>query len=112
MIDYNVFRQFGQAITHLGEMARKADLPDEQRVERAKEVILSKIDRQMAVDLEACVKCGYCSEACHFYVQTNEAKYVPPATSTYRRTKPSTSPPASSTLCGGCTGGRCRRCAS
>lgn len=77
MIDYNVFRQFGQAIAHLGEMAQKADLPDEQRVERAKEVMLSKIDRQMAVDLEACVKCGYCSEACHFYVQTNEAKYVP-----------------------------------
>jgi Fe-S oxidoreductase len=31
----------------------------------------------MAVDLEACVKCGYCSEACHFFVQTNEPKYVP-----------------------------------
>ncbi len=84
MIDYNVFRQFGQAIAHLGEMARKADLPDAERVERAKEVMLSKIDRQMAVDLEACVKCGYCSEACHFYVP----------------------------LCGGCTGGKCRRCAS
>jgi len=23
------------------------------------------------------VKCGYCSEACHFFVQTNEPKYVP-----------------------------------
>ena len=77
MIDYEVFRQFGDAIAHLGEMAQKSEIPDEQRVRRAKQVMLSKIDRQMAVDLEACVKCGYCSEACHFFVQTNEPKYVP-----------------------------------
>ena len=77
MIDYEVFRQFGDAIAHLGEMAQKTEIPDEQRVRRAKQVMLSKIDRQMAVDLEACVKCGYCSEACHFFVQTNEPKYVP-----------------------------------
>ncbi len=77
MIDYAVFRQFGEAVTRLGERARKADLPDGERVERAKRVMLSKIDRRMALDLEACVKCGYCSEACHFYVQTNEPKYTP-----------------------------------
>ena len=77
MIDYNVFRQFGEAISHLGEMAQKTEIPDEQRVRQAKQVMLSKMDRQMAVDLESCVKCGYCSEACHFFVQTNEPKYVP-----------------------------------
>ena len=77
MIDYEVFRQFGDAIAHLGEMAQKTEIPDEQRVRRAKQVMLSKIDRSMAVDLESCVKCGYCSEACHFFVQTNEPKYVP-----------------------------------
>ncbi len=77
MIDYNVFREFGTAISHLGEMAQKTDIPDAERVRLAKTVMLSKIDRQMAVDLESCVKCGYCSEACHFFVQTNEAKYVP-----------------------------------
>ena len=77
MIDYEVFRQFGTAISHLGEMARKVDMPDAERVARAKEVMLSKIDRQMAVDLESCVKCGYCAEACHFHVQTNDPKYVP-----------------------------------
>lgn len=77
MIDYNVFREFGTAISHLGEMAQKTAIPDEERVRLAKGVMLSKFDRQMAVDLESCVKCGYCSEACHFFVQTNEAKYVP-----------------------------------
>jgi Fe-S oxidoreductase len=77
MIDYGVFRQFGEAIEHLGESARKLPLDDAQRVSRAKAVMLSKIDRQMAVDLESCVKCGYCAEACHFHVATNEPKYVP-----------------------------------
>jgi Fe-S oxidoreductase len=77
MIDYGVFRQFGEAITHLGEMAQKVDMPDAERVKKATDLMVSKIDRQMAVDLESCVKCGYCSEACHFYVQTGEAKYVP-----------------------------------
>jgi len=77
LIDYNVFREFGAAIAHLGETAQKTEIPDEQRVRQAKQVMLSKIDRSMAVDLESCVKCGYCSEACHFFVQTNEPKYVP-----------------------------------
>jgi len=77
MIDYDVFRRFGEAITHLGEMARKVEMPDTERVARAKAVMLAKIDRPMAVDLESCVKCGYCSEACHFYVQTGEPKYTP-----------------------------------
>jgi Fe-S oxidoreductase len=77
MIDYDVFRQFGEAITHLGEMARKVEMPDTERVARAKAVMLAKIDRPMAVDLESCVKCGYCSEACHFHVQTGDPKYTP-----------------------------------
>ncbi len=77
MIDMKVFRQFGEAIAHLGEMAQKTELADAERVRLAKGVMLSKIDRSMAVDLESCVKCGYCSEACHFFVQTHEAKYVP-----------------------------------
>lgn len=77
MIDYNVFREFGEAITHLGEMAQPVVMEDAERVKRAKEVMLSKIDRQMAVDLESCVKCGYCAEACHYSVQTQEPRYVP-----------------------------------
>ena len=77
MIDYNVFRQFGEAIQHLGGMARKVELGDAERVARAKATMLSKIDRSMAVDLESCVKCGYCAEACHFHVATGDPKYVP-----------------------------------
>ncbi len=77
MIDYKVFREFGEAITHLGEMAQPVVLDDAQRVARAKQVMHAKIDRQMAVDLESCVNCGYCAESCHFSVQTNDPRYVP-----------------------------------
>ena len=36
----------------------------------------AKIDRSMAIDLESCVKCGYCAEACHYSCQP-DARYVP-----------------------------------
>ena len=77
MIDYNVFREFGEAITHLAEMAQPVVMEDAERVKRAKGVMLAKIDRQMAVDLESCVKCGYCAESCHFSVTTGDPRYVP-----------------------------------
>ncbi len=77
MIDMGVFRQFGESIAHLGQMARKVEMPDAERVTRAKAAMLAKIDRGMALDLESCVSCGYCAEACHFHVATNDPKYVP-----------------------------------
>lgn len=77
MIDMAVFKQFQQAITHLGEMARPEPIADEARVVRAKAVMRRKTDRGLALDLESCVNCGYCSEACHFYQATGDAKYTP-----------------------------------
>lgn len=35
------------------------------------------MDRGLALDLEACVNCGYCSEACHFYQSTQDPKFSP-----------------------------------
>ena len=77
MIDMAVFKQFQQAISHLGEMARPEPLADEERVVRAKAVMRRKTDRGLALDLESCVNCGYCSEACHFYQSTGDPKYTP-----------------------------------
>ena len=77
MIDMNVFKQFQEAIRHLGEMAQPEALSDAQRVSRAKAVMHQKIDRGLALDLEACVNCGYCSEACQFYQRTGDPKYTP-----------------------------------
>lgn len=77
MIDMAVFKQFQEAIRHLGEMAQPEPLTDEQRLARAKAVMRQKTDRALAMDLEACVNCGYCSEACHFHQSTQDPKYTP-----------------------------------
>jgi Fe-S oxidoreductase len=36
-----------------------------------------KTDRALALDLESCVNCGYCSEACHFYQADPDPDYTP-----------------------------------
>ncbi len=77
MIDMAVFKQFQEAIRHLGEMAQPEVLGDEERLARAKAVMHDKTDRALALDLESCVNCGYCSEACHFYQSTQDPKYTP-----------------------------------
>jgi Fe-S oxidoreductase len=77
MINMDVFHGFVQAIHHLPEMAQPVSLEDDERVRRAKAVMRAKTDRGLALDLEACVHCGYCSEACHFYQSTQDPKYAP-----------------------------------
>lgn len=77
MIDMAVFHQFQEAIRHLGEMAQPEPLSDDERVARAKAVMRRKTDRALALDLESCVSCGYCSEACHFYQRERDPKYTP-----------------------------------
>ena len=77
MIDMAVFKQFQEAIHHLGEMAQPEQLTDADRLARAKNLMHRKTDRALAMDLESCVNCGYCSEACHFYQGTQDPKYTP-----------------------------------
>jgi Fe-S oxidoreductase len=77
MINMDVFHGFLDAIHHLPEMAKPDVLTDEERLARAKKVIRIKMDRGLALDLEACVNCGYCSEACHFYQSTQDPQYSP-----------------------------------
>ena len=77
MINMDVFHGFLDAIHHLPEMAQPPQLSDAERVTRAKAVMRAKTDRGLALDLEACVSCGYCSEACHFYQSTQDPKYSP-----------------------------------
>lgn len=77
MIDMAVFAEFQEAIRHLGEMAQPEPMSDEQRVSKAKALMLRKTDRALALDLESCVNCGYCTEACHFYQRTQDPKYTP-----------------------------------
>lgn len=77
MINTDVFHGFLKAIQQLPDMAQPEQLTDAERLRRAKNVMRAKTDRGLALDLEACVNCGYCSEACHFYQSTQDAKYTP-----------------------------------
>ena len=76
-IDMNVFRGFAEQIKMLPQMAKPTDCPEDQRVARAKEVFATKLDAVKATDLESCVHCGLCAEACQFYIETEDPTLTP-----------------------------------
>lgn len=77
MINMEVFQQFKQGVENLGKLEVESLQTDAERVKNAKNVFLKKISRRMATDMESCIHCGHCASACHFYVSTNDPKYVP-----------------------------------
>lgn len=48
--------------------------PDAKRAVRA---FVAHTDRDAAFQLEACVHCGQCADACHFYLVTGDPRYTP-----------------------------------
>jgi Fe-S-cluster-containing dehydrogenase component len=76
-INMEIFKQFAEQLPHLGEHAQLPPMTDAERVESARETFVRKLDGRMAVDLESCIHCGHCAAACHFYVGTEDPKYVP-----------------------------------
>jgi len=46
-------------------------------VDKAIEVLKSNIDASAASYLDACVHCGQCAQACHFYENTGDVRYTP-----------------------------------
>ena len=64
----------------LGALAAKASptkMPDAERVARAKHVFMKRMSIGLAMNLESCVSCGMCAEACHFYLATRDPRYAP-----------------------------------
>jgi Fe-S oxidoreductase len=64
----------------LGALAAKAqptDMPDAERVARAKHVFMKRMSIGLAMNLESCINCGMCAEACHFYIGTQDPRYAP-----------------------------------
>jgi len=58
----------------------------------AVQTLLAQTDSDIASYLEACVHCGECAEACHFYQATKDPKYTPtyklqPLVKAYKRHK-------------------------
>ena len=75
--DSTAFREFREFLEGLGGEMPGEVLPGEERVRRARETFMAKLDGPMAVDLETCIHCGMCAEACHFYAATRDEKYTP-----------------------------------
>jgi len=75
--DNTAFRIFRESLERLGRDLPADDLSDDERVRRAKNTFLDKLDSHMAVDLETCIHCGMCAEACHYYEATEDEKYSP-----------------------------------
>lgn len=76
-VDMNVFRGFIEQIKMLPQMAQPTDCPDGERVKHAKAVFAAKLDAAKATQLESCMHCGLCAEACQFYRQTGDPKFTP-----------------------------------
>jgi Fe-S oxidoreductase len=76
-VDMNLFRGFVEQIRMLPQMAQPTDYPDSDRVQAAKQVFEDKLNARLASHLDACVHCGICAEACHYYVQSGDPGYTP-----------------------------------
>jgi len=75
----------------VGERAREvlnaAKAPDARRAARE---FVAQVDRSAACQLEACVHCGQCAQACHFYQVSGDPRHTPvyklwPMLKAYRR---------------------------
>ncbi|MGB1110531.1 MAG: (Fe-S)-binding protein [Gammaproteobacteria bacterium] len=76
-VDIQRFRELLGMIKMLPGMAQPTDCADQDRLSSAKAVFDAKLNRNLGMQLDACVHCGFCAEACQFYLQTQDAKYTP-----------------------------------
>ncbi|MDA8109427.1 MAG: (Fe-S)-binding protein [Betaproteobacteria bacterium] len=75
----------------MSSVQRLVERVGEERVAAAMAAFARDFTREAAVHMDACVRCGHCSHACHFYVSTGDPKYTPinkiaPFLNAYRRT--------------------------
>ena len=76
-VDMELFRGFVEQIRMLPQMAQPTDCADSERVQAARSVFAEKLNARLASHLDACVHCGICAEACHYFVQSGDPKYTP-----------------------------------
>jgi len=55
----------------------QGDMGEDERLRKAMANFAKDINRTTATYMEACVHCGQCAEACHYYVRTEDPKYTP-----------------------------------
>lgn len=69
--------RFMDRIGKLTHSPGNGKMADAERIARAKKVFRAGLSTESAVALETCIHCGMCSEACHFFRATEDAKYTP-----------------------------------
>ncbi len=52
-------------------------LSPSEREERAMQAFARNFGAYSAMNLESCIHCGICADACHFYIATEDPKYTP-----------------------------------
>ncbi len=67
-----------------------AQLAPSEREEQAMAAFAQQFGALAAMNLESCIHCGMCADACHFYIATEDPKYTPilkaePFKQAYRR---------------------------
>jgi Fe-S oxidoreductase len=55
----------------------QGNLTDDERVDRALRGFVQDFGREVAIHMEACIHCGLCAEACHFYRVTGDPELTP-----------------------------------
>ncbi|WP_425074454.1 (Fe-S)-binding protein [Sagittula sp. S175] len=68
---------YGMAASIKDEVSPAVEIPDEDRIAAFKQTFLKSIDNNIAVQLDACIHCGACAQACQFYIGTKDPKYTP-----------------------------------
>ncbi len=56
---------------------KQGDMNDAERVQKAMANFSKDFGTTAAAYLDACIHCGMCAEACHYYVATGDPKYTP-----------------------------------
>jgi Fe-S oxidoreductase len=72
-----VYQGLAGQIGMLREMAPKPTKSDEKRLQGAIDTLIEETNADEAVWLESCIHCGQCTNACHYFQATGEAKYAP-----------------------------------
>ena len=71
------FDQLRGDLEQLAGKAKPTEMSDAERIARAKHVFLKRTSIGLAMNLESCIHCGMCAEACHFYLATQDPRYAP-----------------------------------
>jgi Fe-S oxidoreductase len=56
---------------------RQGTASDADRLQAAMHSFVTDFSRTVGLHLDACVRCGLCAQACHFYLATGDARYTP-----------------------------------